>query len=109
MCHLYEAAKRFLAMFAVPLSSQDFVFMLENFEFVNKFLLLDFLSLSEVFDIGSIFEFFFSFFVKFLNIPCLIVSFWGVLQIFWMRAGNFRHSEIGILEAFEWDGLIPIP
>lgn len=106
--YLDEAAERPFTIFAILLSLENMVFMLEQFQFVKNALLLDFLSLPEIFNIGSVFEFFLSFLVKFVDIPGMFLGLKSLVDILLAGVGDFRHGEVGVLVGFEGDGLVPV-
>ena len=74
---------------------------------MEKFGLLNFLFLAELFDIGSVFEFMLSLFIEFVKIPLLIFLLESEVRIEIGGVRDFRHGEVGIFVGLERDGLIP--
>ena len=107
MGELNEAIKRSFTVSAIFLFFEKMVFMLKKFEFLEKFGLLKFLFLAELFDIGPVFEFMLSLFIEFVKIPLLIFLLESKVRVEIGGVGDFRHGKVGIFVGLERDGLVP--
>lgn len=104
---LNQAIERSFTVSAIFLFFEKMVFVLKKFKFLEKFGLLKFLFLAELFDIGPVFEFVLSLFIEFVKIPLFIFFLESEVRIEIGGVRDFRHGEVGIFVGLERDGLIP--
>jgi hypothetical protein len=104
---LNETVERSFAVSTVLFVFEKMVFVLEEFEFLFEFRLLEFLFIAELFDIGSVFEFLLSLFIEFLEIPLFVFLVEREVRIEVGRVGDFRHGEVGVLVGLEGHRLVP--